>query len=242
MKPDKSIKGIIIKISNSKHSDKIITILTENGDRVDILAKNIRKSESKRAQSIELGNFIHCKIIEGYGMRLLSEVRVIDEFLDWRKEFKSILFLQMICELTSYFIFENNEDPRIFDLLKKTLLTKTENYETLISAYILKLMKYSGSIPEIGRDVNTLEKITSENSILNPEGIGYIRDRGEGYLNNSILFKSHRYFEENEIEKSHLLKLSSEEKSKLLNTTLNWVENIIDKKVKSREVLKDIRL
>lgn len=243
MENNSRVRGIIYKISLSGQSDKIISLINENGEKVVLSAKGIRKLTSKRSQLIEIGNYIDGKVINGYGMGILTDLKVIDEYKSWKRDHKKIFYLQLICEILNNFIYEENQDKEQFKLLKDVLSINSIECEFIVGCFALKFLNISGHLPQLNYDVRTMEEINSTDFSIDSTAVGYVKE--ENKVKNEIesrIYKAQRFILENEIERCNKITLSEEEVKLMLKIHLNWVEITLDKKLKSREVIRDMNL
>ena len=62
-----AINAIVIKKKELLNLDNLITILTEDFGKINILAKGIKKINSRRAPHIQTANFINIVLYHKYG-------------------------------------------------------------------------------------------------------------------------------------------------------------------------------
>lgn len=243
MENNSRVRGIIYKISLSGQSDKIISLINEKGEKVVLSAKGIRKLTSKRAQFIEIGNYIDAKVVNGYGMGILTDLKVIKEYKSWKRDHKKIFYLQLICEILNNFIFEENQDIEQFRLLKEVLEVEEIDPEFMVACFSLKFLDITGHLPQLNLDIRTMEQINSNNFSIDPAIVGYCKDEDKEKNDlESRVYKAQRFIIENEIGRCKKITLSEEESKLMLRIHLNWIEITLDKKLKSREVIRDMNL
>ena len=236
-----SVEGLIIRVYENNPTDKVILIINKEGEKYTLLAKNIKSSTGKRLQLAVIGNLVKIKFVKGYSLPLLTDINVINEFISWKKDFKGMMYLQLMLEIINFFTFEDNPEPESYYLIEEILLQDVNRAEYLLGIFTLKLLQLTGNLPELSKDNRTNENITSENARLDLDGIGYVKDNGTKYLDkDDRIYKVQRYLIENDIKTSLKINLGNEESKKMLNIQLNWVETVIDKEIKSRQVLRDM--
>lgn len=243
MDKDTSCIGVIFKVSNSKYSDKLISIVDSSGKKVALLAKGVRQHSSKRSQSIEVGNLIKVKFVKGYNVGILTDIKVVEDNRDWKSEVENILYLQMLCEVISYFCFEENTEPKLYNLIVETLSAKTTRLKFLVAIFGLKLLDITGNLPELDRDVKTSDELSSKEAVLAMGAIGYTKSLDEPPTENTQkIYKTQRYCLLNNISESLKINLEENEDSQLLQLSLNWIELVIDKQIKSREIIRGMNI
>src|SRR5690349_10124281 len=114
MNPITTIEGIIYRVYDSNAADKVITVLDTNGNKRALLAKGTKKQNSRKSHTIDLGNYVKVKIVEGYAVPVISEISLISENRNWKSELDKLVALQFMCEITDKFAIEENNDPRMF--------------------------------------------------------------------------------------------------------------------------------
>lgn len=234
----RNIKGIIYKINNSNSFDKVITLIDSNGSKVILLAKGIRKVNSKKAHSIELINYVKCSVIDNYNVAILSEISVIDEFNYLKHDYKSIILAQFLCEVLNYFTFENN-DLELYKLLLDLLKSNNANNILVLSSFLLKLLKLTGNLPELNIYLDNEEDVLNGEAYLLDSNIGYYSKLSDNGFNkvDPLIYKLQKFFLNNNFKSILKLKNDNELSKKILFLHIQWIENVIEKKLKSREIL-----
>lgn len=113
--------GFVIKRTNFFDSDKFVTIFTKNHGKLDVLAKGIRKINSRRSPHIELLNLIKFQTIKTRVNYILTDVEVIDAYCDMKVDYEKVGTVFLICELVNKLCPENVKHEDIFFLIQKTV-------------------------------------------------------------------------------------------------------------------------
>ncbi len=114
-------EGIIVKRRNIGEADRIITLFTPRYGKMTIKAAGVRKITSKRGAHIELLNRVSVSLYKGSGMHVLTEAKMIDDFVGIKEDFFRIGRAYYICELIDSLCPENQENQSVYALLQKTL-------------------------------------------------------------------------------------------------------------------------
>lgn len=139
--------GYIIKRLDFKEADKIITILTQHNGKVDVLAKGVRKKESKRAAHIELLNKISFQAVsKNQNSRpVLTEVQIEATHTDLKKTLEHLRVLFLMCELISVLCPYREHQEEIFHLLTDTLSKmQKESQGVFLQSFQVKLLTSLG--------------------------------------------------------------------------------------------------
>ena len=141
------LNGIIIKETDYKEFDKLLTILTKEKGKVNAYAFNVRKSNSKsigKARLFTLGTFELIESKDGYS---LQNVILKEDFDDLAKDYDNLCYASYFIELADYFSFENIDSSDIIDLLYfaiKALIKGVVDKKLIRRVYELKMLKYQG--------------------------------------------------------------------------------------------------
>lgn len=135
--------GYVIKRTDTKEADKIVTILTHRNGKIDLLAKGVRKKESKRAAHIELLNKISFQAVakNPNSRAVLTEVKLEESHTSLKNTLENIRVLFLICELLSVLCPYRERQEDIFTLLDGTLnRLQKEQYATVLQSFQVKLL------------------------------------------------------------------------------------------------------
>ena len=141
------LNGIIVKETDYKEFDKLLTILTKEKGKINAYAFNIRKSNSKsigKASLFTLGTFELIESKDGYS---LQNVILKEDFDDLAKDYENLCYASYFIELADYFSFENIDSSDIIDLLYfaiKALIKGVVDKKLIRRVYELKMLKYQG--------------------------------------------------------------------------------------------------
>ena len=188
--------------------DKVVRILEESGRMNSVLAKHTKRS-SKKSSTLELGNYVTLKIINGYALPIVSEIKIINEYRLWKLEYTDIFILQLLCETIGYFCVEDVDEPALFELLSSSFQAIEQfDSQKIAMGFLIKLLQLSGNLPKLNECSVSGQEITSDSAYTWGGGIGYIHQS----LNHpkkrmsERIFKSHRYTEHHTFEEVLRLK------------------------------------
>ncbi len=242
MRTSKGIKGIIYRIYNSSASDKVLNMIDTRGRKVSILAKGVRKPNSKKSYSIDLGNFVQANIVEGYNVPILTEVKLINEFRNWKDTYQKIILLQYLCEIVDKFSFEDNPDYLLYQLFHDILIAKTDKVLFAAAGFSLEVLKVTGNLPQLEQSLSTEDNITQEGIYAIPGQIGYVSEKTNNELSLTTqpisinIYKTQKFILKQGTIKALRINLSPEEIEKMFKMHSEWIEIAIDNKLKSKEI------
>lgn len=148
-------EAIILSRYNFGEADRILAVLTPDQGKLRLIAKGVRKSNSKLAGGIELFSVCSVTYIAGKGdMHTLISARIIKHFESIAKDINRTMFgygvLKMMNRST-----EDEADKSYFLLLKRTLeALNCQSTETSIIKFWLYLhsLKLNGHMPNFYTD------------------------------------------------------------------------------------------
>lgn len=137
--------GIVIKRTNYKDADKILTMLTQELGKISCKAKGIRKITSKKRSHLEPGSIATIYLIKTYDRYLITQANSIYNIKLSETDYDVTLYLYSILEITDKLIPNDDPNPINFRLLKKALeLFNQTPTKGLVLGYLIKLMKING--------------------------------------------------------------------------------------------------
>jgi hypothetical protein len=103
-------------------ADRLLTVITPSYGKLTIKAAGVRKITSRRAAHTELLNRTILSLYKGAGMHVLTEANMLDDFSEIKLDFTKVGIAYHLCELVDGLCPENQENSKVFYLLKNTLL------------------------------------------------------------------------------------------------------------------------
>lgn len=135
----KKVEGIIVRDVNYSETSKILTILTKDLGILNVLAKGCRNIKNPlRGVSGKLTYGYFYINYKPSGLSILKTVDVINSLSQLIMDIEKISYASYLLELTEQVLKENN-DEKIFDLLKDTLIKINEGFSPSLLTNILEL-------------------------------------------------------------------------------------------------------
>lgn len=117
-----SDEGVVLKRQNFGEGDKIITVFSLRHGKIQLIAKGVRKTSSKRSGSVELFNLLKFHAAQGHGgWDVLTEVQLLDSFASWRKHLGRVNLAYQLVEVVDKLTPDHQPHPEIFKILKTSL-------------------------------------------------------------------------------------------------------------------------
>ena len=153
-------KGIVIKYTDLREADRIITFYTANLGKVQAVAKGVRKTLSKLGCHFDLFSLVQLELTEGRNLDTVIGAQAVDCFSNIRKSLSKTSQVYYLAELINKLVPDEYKDTRIFDLLSSTLkilnsdVWQSEIEEGLVvQAFKMKLLQLIGFSPQLGECV-----------------------------------------------------------------------------------------
>ncbi len=146
-----AFEGIILKRTNIRDSDKILTLFTRDRGKIALLAKSIRKSTSRRTGTLELFNRIQGYAVPGKNqLEILTEVQLIDSYSHWRPHLGRITMAYQLCEAIDKLTADNQPHPSLYTTLLKYMGSigfLGEDWQRQTNTWLLDIIQELGFWP-----------------------------------------------------------------------------------------------
>lgn len=170
----KKTEAIVIKATNLREADRIITFFSKEFGKIQGVAKGIRKIKAKYGGKLELFTrvnvifFQKTESLEGHGIpgthSLLSitQVDVVEVFPQLKTDFNKIVGASYIAEfLNKVFEDYDRSHPDVYTLVCQTFetLAASANIRNILPAFEVKLLAHIGYAPLLDRCSHCQERI-----------------------------------------------------------------------------------
>jgi DNA repair protein RecO (recombination protein O) len=146
------VEGIVIKRKDFGEADRILTVFTRHQGKISVVAKGVRKINSRRSAHVELLN--HCILnIHEAKLPILTEAEALNHFALLKNDLRRAGFAFYICELLDGLLPEHQESRSTFDLTESVLrrLETSENPKALIKNFEQEILINLGFWPKTQR-------------------------------------------------------------------------------------------
>ena len=156
MKKNFTTNAIVLKRRNYSESDRILTILTADQGKFDVLAKGVRKTKSRKRGHIELFTHLQAHIIETKWIPLLTQANSLNQFhlhpqQNYQEQSTKLHSAYHLAEITDRLLPESDPQPEIYDYLLKSfhyIQNSNPDLPKLHKSYKLKILQQLGYWPE----------------------------------------------------------------------------------------------
>ena len=143
-------RGIVLRETQTKEADKILTVLTAERGRIAVIARGARRKNSPLAAASELLAFSELVLYEQRGWLMLSEGSTIELWRGIRSDVELLSLASYFAELTETVTGEGEPAGEVLALLLNALyaLDTLKKPRALVkAAFELKLLSLAGYEP-----------------------------------------------------------------------------------------------
>ena len=144
------VKGIVCKITEYKDSDKILTLLTYEKGKIQVVAKGVKKKGASLAHAARLFYCGQFECVCSNNIPILTGASQIQDFFGLTNKMETLYYASHFMDLCSYFIQQDQPSQDIMPLLLNSLylLMKNEEDALLLTSILqFRIAALEGSAP-----------------------------------------------------------------------------------------------
>lgn len=143
------LEGIVIKRKDFGEADRILTVFSKHQGKLSLMAKGVRKINSRRAAHVELLNHSILTVHEGR-MPIVTEAETLEHYSSLKNDLNRASHAFYICELVDGLLAEHQESKSTFALVEAVLrkLETDENPKILIKNFEQEILTNLGFWPQ----------------------------------------------------------------------------------------------
>lgn len=144
------VRGIVLRVTQTKESDCILTVLTDTLGRIPVIARGARRKTSRVAASCELLAFSELTLYERGSWHYLDEAATITLFDGVRQDIELLSLASYFAELCESVTAEGEPTPEVLALLLNCLyaLGELKKPQPIVkAAFELRLLALAGYEP-----------------------------------------------------------------------------------------------
>lgn len=159
--------AIVIRRRDHADADRILTLFTPDKGRVEVIAKGVRKTTSRKAGHLEPFAHTSLLIAEARTWDIVTEAVTVESFRHLRDDLDAIVRAGYIAELADAFSESDDEHRPLWELLLHTLReldaaaagTAEFDRNVLVAWHLLHLLSLSGFQPQLFHCLNCDEEL-----------------------------------------------------------------------------------
>jgi DNA repair protein RecO (recombination protein O) len=148
--------------------DRILTFFTPQHGKIRVIAKGIRRPQSRKAPHLELFSQARVMLAKGRELDVVTSAETIDAHWALRTDLEAFGHASYLVELLNQFTEDRQENLRAYDLLKSSLRLLDEGIDPYAVSrfYELALITAVGFRPQLYQCVNCERDIVAEPNAL----------------------------------------------------------------------------
>lgn len=147
-----TIRGLVLRTTEYKETDCILTILTAEDGLLSVKARGVRSNRSKLKGACQLLTYAEFTIADTRGFRWISEAAAIEMFPGLRTDIELLALGSYFAQLAEVLSQEDAASPALLSLILNALyaLSKLRKPPRLVKAATeLRLAAIAGYLPEL---------------------------------------------------------------------------------------------
>lgn len=254
--------AVVLKRRDHADADRILTIFTPRNGKIELIAKGIRKTMSRKAGHLELFSHPSLLVAQARAWDIVTEASTVESFRHIRENLENFAHAAYACELVDRFTEIDDENEALWDLLLLVLRwldhhsSETANasegdqnsFDTgvLMRWFELQLLASNGYQPELFRCLTSGEPLKAEVNYLSiSEGGVYSPKFGANREDveqvDPDVLKILRYFQRNSWVEVHKLSVRAHTMARIENILYRLILSILERQLKSVDFLRKLR-
>lgn len=238
--------GVVIKAIDYKENDKLVWLYTDNYGKITTVARGAKKSKNKLFSVTLPLCYSEYMVFKGKALYNLQEGKIINSFQGLMNNLDKLTYSSYVCELIDIAVLEGEVNRELFKEFITTLYllnTDALNYELLIRAFELKLLKATGYGLTLENCSLCKKKINVSNyiSLTHFGGVCEECDKSHGLYISKGAYNALRYLSNISSDKVYRLNLTDDIKKEIEKVTTFIISSNYAKKPKSLDMLNYIK-
>ena len=145
-------QAVILRRRDYADADRILTVYTPRLGKVELIAKGVRKTTSRKAGHLELFSHASLLVAQARTWGIVTEVTTVESFLHLRSDLDRIGWAGYACELVDAFGSVEDESQPLWEMLLfalRVLDSNEEQIDLFLRWFELHLLSLVGFQPEL---------------------------------------------------------------------------------------------
>ncbi len=237
--------AVILKRSDLGEADRLLTIYTPTHGKMRVIAKGVRKIQSRKSGHVELFTHTNLLLARGRNLDIVTQAETIEPFLALRADLQRTAYGFYFCELVDQFAEESVENPAVFDLLLDGFrwIGASENPWLTARYFELHVLAHLGYQPQLHYCVHDNAPIEPVDNYFDAARGGVVCPR-HGEIDKSArplslnALKTLRFIQTHPYDEVLRLQLSPATRAEVEGTLLRYITAILERRLKSTEFLR----
>lgn len=241
-------EAIVIRTRKYGEADYLLTLYSRERGKIGAIAKGVRKVKSAKRGGVQLFTHGQFLIYEGRNLHTVTQCEPIDIFSSLKADLTKMSLATYVAELVDGFTVEEEGNDQVFALILATfnLIAALTEPELAVRAFEIRLMNLLGYNPLLDHCCNCHQSIDATFKFSTRLG-GVLCSNcfaEDIYAVKCSLgsMKVLAQLSTIDLRKLTVLKMSSQIKQEIENIMQDYLMLRVDKKIKSVDFLKNIKI
>ena len=148
-------EGIVLKSVPVGEADRMVTLYTRDMGKLRAAARGVRRPRSRLGGHLDALNRVSLSLARGRNRDVITGADALETFRPLKSDLERLAYGLYVAELVDAITPEESPGYPVYVLVVDALqsLATTENARILLHAFELRLLDYSGFLPELHRCV-----------------------------------------------------------------------------------------
>ncbi|NMA94880.1 MAG: DNA repair protein RecO [Clostridiales bacterium] len=243
------VKGVILRYSDFKEADRMLTILTPNKGKIQVLARGCRRQNSRFLSASELFSYCDYMIFKFRDIYILTGADINDLFFDIRSDLDKFAYGTYILNLAEISANPEEGSYPLFHLLlySLTMLAYSRMHpEDIANIYQTKLADILGYRPQLeiciycGKPVKDVEGFSTVDSGIFCSDC--YNGRKNGYNINMGTVRAMRYILDTDLDALKNLKFNPKVRDEISFIMAEYLSKHLEKYIRARSFIEKLGL
>jgi DNA repair protein RecO (recombination protein O) len=242
--------GIILKRRGFGEADRLLTVITPDHGKIDLIAKGARKPTSTKTGHVELFTRADILVHRGRNLDIAAQVEMVEAYLPLREDLQRGAYASYTAELLDHFTTLGDENlSSLFNLLADTLqrLCEEDDLRLVVRYYELHLLDLVGFRPELNLCVFTHEAIQPEDQFFSYAEGGVVSPRAAQHSDSLIALalrtlKLLRHMQRSPYSHVGSLRVTQQLHNDVERLMLGYITYLLERRLQSVDFIRRIRV
>lgn len=242
--------ALILKRRIHGEADRLLTLLTPQYGKLDVVAKGVRKPASRNTGHVELFTRVDALIARGRSLHILTQAEMSAPYLPIREELERGAYASYAAELLDRFTYVGDDQATepLFMLLDATFqrLCEDDDVRRVTRYYELRLLDEVGFRPELQECVITYEPIQPQDQFFSVQEGGVVSPEGAKHSTGlmplpMLTLKLLRHLQRSRYEQVANLTIPPALHTDVERVLLAYIRHILESRLQSVDFIRRIR-
>jgi DNA repair protein RecO (recombination protein O) len=242
------LQAIVLRRTDVGEADRLLTVLSAEQGKRQLLAKGARKTLSRKAGHIELFTRTHLLVARARTWDIISQAEMAAAYPRLRQDLMRTTYAYYVAEMVDRFTEEGEEVLPLFELVRETLerLDAGDDPYLVVRFFDLHLLALAGYQPQFFLCVRCRSDLQPVTNYFHPEDGGVLCPRcGEGLASAEPValntLKVLRFLQTHEYEAVSRLRLSEGVRVEAEQLLYRYIVYVLERRLKTVDFLWSLR-